>query len=73
MCEVHCPADALYVAPLREPAPAGSRHRDFDALVADGSVGSYRARLGWGDGRQPPRTQAELFVLAGLDAPPEID
>jgi len=68
MCEVHCPADALYVAPLRDPAPTGSPHLDLDRL-ADGVLGSYRARLGWGPGRRPPRTTAEAYALAGIDAP----
>ncbi len=69
LCEAYCPADALYVAPLRDPAPAGSPHRDLDRLVADGVLGSYRARLGWGPGRTPPRTTEELYALAGLPAP----
>jgi len=72
MCEAHCPADALYVAPLREPAPQGSRHLDLAALAADGVLGSYRARLGWGPGRRPPRTTAEAYELAGVEPPAEL-
>ena len=69
LCEAHCPADALYVAPLKAPAAPDSPHRDFDRLVAEGVVGSYRARLGWGEGRTPPRTTDEVFALAGVPAP----
>ena len=65
------PADALYVAPLRGPAPAGSPHLDLPQLIADGVVGSYRARLGWGPGRRPPRTTEELFALAGVTPHPD--
>jgi NAD-dependent dihydropyrimidine dehydrogenase PreA subunit len=71
MCEAHCPVDALYVAPLRGPAPAGSPHLDLPQLIADGVVGSYRARLGWGPGRRPPRTTEELFALAGVTPHPD--
>ena len=72
MCEAHCPADALYVAPLREPAEPGSGHLDLDALAADGVLGSYRARLCWGPGRRPPRTTAEAYALAGVEPPAEL-
>jgi NAD-dependent dihydropyrimidine dehydrogenase PreA subunit len=65
ICEAHCPADALYVSPLRDPEPG----LEEAALVASGVMGSYRARLGWGEGRTPPRTEAEAFVLAGLTPP----
>ena len=49
MCEVYCPADALYVAPLAGPAPAGSPHTD-EASV---DFGAYRRMVGWGRGRTP--------------------
>ncbi|WP_116953085.1 4Fe-4S binding protein [Jiangella endophytica] len=69
MCESRCPVDAMYVAPLRTPAPADSVHRDLDRLAADGTLGSYRARLGWGHGRRPPRTSEQLYAIAGLTGP----
>jgi NAD-dependent dihydropyrimidine dehydrogenase PreA subunit len=69
ICEAHCPADALYVAPLRDPAPAGSPYLDEAELIASGAMGSYRARLGWGEGRTPPRTEADAFALAGVTGP----
>ncbi|MBD2899230.1 hypothetical protein amrb99_82130 [Actinomadura sp. RB99] len=51
MCEAHCPADALYVAPFSGPAPAGSPHTDEAALA--GAFGEYRRVVGWGRGRTP--------------------
>jgi NAD-dependent dihydropyrimidine dehydrogenase PreA subunit len=71
MCEAWCPTDALFVAPLTEPAPAGSAYRDEDRLVADGLLGSYRRELGWGKGRIPTAQRDESFrVLAALSGPP---
>ena len=64
MCEAHCPEDAMYVAPMRTPVAAGSRHLDEPRLLADGWFGSYRARLGWGGNRTPPRSPAELMELS---------
>jgi NAD-dependent dihydropyrimidine dehydrogenase PreA subunit len=77
ICEAHCPADALYVAPMRAPALAGSFHLDERRLIATRTMGSYRARLGWGAGRRPPRTaeEADRLVDAGprADAAPAAD
>jgi ferredoxin len=53
MCEAWCPADALFVAPLADPAPAGSPYLDEPALRAAGQLGAYRAWIGWGNGRRP--------------------
>ena len=64
MCEVHCPEDAMYVAPMRHPAEPGSPHLDEKRLLSEGYFGSYRARLGWGEGRTPPRTGEELLELS---------
>jgi len=64
ICEAHCPEDAMYVAPMRHPAEAGSPHLDEDWLLQEGYFGSYRARLGWGGDRKPPRTRDELFELS---------
>ena len=43
MCELYCPADALYVSPLAE------RHVAVDegALVASSTLGSYARTMGW--------------------------
>jgi NAD-dependent dihydropyrimidine dehydrogenase PreA subunit len=64
MCEAHCPEDAMYVAPMRRPAELGSPHLDKQRLLSEGYFGSYRARLGWGAGRTPPRTKEELLELS---------
>lgn len=64
MCEAHCPEDAMYVAPMRHPAQPGSPHLDEARLLREGYFGSYRARLGWGPARTPPRTEEELRELS---------
>ena len=53
MCEANCPADALFVAPLTDPVPAGSPLRDEAHVVGTGLIGSYRKEIGWGRGRKP--------------------
>jgi ferredoxin len=53
MCELYCPTDALFVAPLTGPAPEGSPYTDEDALAAAGALGAYRRTVGWGGGRTP--------------------
>lgn len=49
MCEVYCPADALYVAHDAEQPVAVAEA----AVIASGQMGSYRAVVGWGAGRTP--------------------
>jgi NAD-dependent dihydropyrimidine dehydrogenase PreA subunit len=43
LCELYCPADALYVSPFRDER----EHVDEADLVARGLLGSYRRTLGW--------------------------
>ena len=71
MCEAYCPTDALYVAPLAGPAPAGSDHTDEDALLARGAFGAYREVLGWGRGRTAGsrRDQNHLFRQGASPGP----
>jgi NAD-dependent dihydropyrimidine dehydrogenase PreA subunit len=64
MCEVNCPDDAMYVAPLRDPAPADSVHLDVELLKSQGYLGSFRHRLGWGDRLTPPDSLEALAALA---------
>lgn len=66
MCEAHCPADALYVAPLDTPAPEGSRYRDEAALLAAGEFGAYRRWVGWGKGREPGSLRDQNGVVPEL-------
>ncbi|MDQ0474458.1 4Fe-4S dicluster domain-containing protein [Labrys wisconsinensis] len=43
LCELYCPVDALYVSPLKD-----DREKvDEAALIASGTLGSYRRALGW--------------------------
>jgi len=62
-CEAYCPADALFVAPLRTPSPEESVWRDEAALVASGQLGLYRARVGWGDPAPPLPSDAAFSEL----------
>jgi len=66
MCEVNCPDDALYVAPMRAPVAADSPQRDEETLLRIGVIGTYRARLGLGSDRRPPRNADEAFALAEI-------
>lgn len=53
-CEANCPTDALFVAPQTSPQPT----QDESELAASGLLGSYRAQLGWGQGRTPGALRA---------------
>ena len=48
MCELYCPEDALYVAPVADAAA----HVDELSPATQALLGSYRASVGWGKGRQ---------------------
>ena len=65
MCELYCPTDALFVAPLTEPAPAGSPYTDVDALAAAGALGAYRRTVGWGGGRTPGSRRDTNHLFTG--------
>ena len=63
MCELYCPVDALYVAPVADATT--------DVAEQDGNIqtlmGSYRSAIGWGKGRQPTAdkdSSYELFLRA---------
>ncbi len=43
LCEAYCPADALYVSPLRGPDPSV----DAGQVLGSGQLGSFRRALGW--------------------------
>lgn len=49
MCELYCPADALYVAPTADAVSGASE----PTLAAQGLFGSYRRAVGWHGGAQP--------------------
>ena len=59
MCELYCPEDALYVAPIADRrATADEREPATPALV-----GSYRRAIGWGRGRQSTASADASFEL----------
>ncbi|GII63805.1 ferredoxin [Sphaerisporangium krabiense] len=71
MCEAHCPADALFVAPFSGPAPPGSPYTDEAALAESGALGRYRDQIGWGRGRVPgSRLDKNHLFTARLAARP---
>ncbi|GBF78437.1 hypothetical protein PA598K_07081 [Paenibacillus sp. 598K] len=60
ICEAYCPVDALYVSPYTDEAVVVEE----SALAAAGTLGSWRATIGWGPGRTK---------LAAVDQTPFID
>lgn len=59
ICEVYCPVDALYVAPDADVNVAVNEAE----LTEAGLLGSYRASIGWGAGRQKQAQQDQSFYL----------
>ncbi|ROR24375.1 NAD-dependent dihydropyrimidine dehydrogenase PreA subunit [Comamonas sp. BIGb0124] len=59
MCELYCPADALYVAPVADGPVATAEH---EAIVQQW-MGSYRSAIGWGKGRRSTAAQDASFEL----------
>lgn len=59
MCELYCPTDALYVAPVADHAVTvaeeGAEVRQW--------IGSYRRAVGWGKDRQPTAALDASFEL----------
>lgn len=59
MCELYCPEDALYVAPVADASIEIAEHdADIQALM-----GSYRSAIGWGKDRQPTASKDNSFEL----------
>ncbi|NTZ18638.1 ferredoxin family protein [Paenibacillus sp. JMULE4] len=60
MCELYCPADAIYVDPeFDKPVNASE-----EALEQDGILGNYREKVGWGPGRKPVSAHEYMYQLA---------
>jgi NAD-dependent dihydropyrimidine dehydrogenase PreA subunit len=59
MCELYCPADAIYVAPTQKPEPV-----DIAAILKSGQLGRLRHDYGW-DG-QDSDPLAEFWRLGPL-------
>ena len=62
-CEVYCPTDALFVAPLSKPVEPQSPLRNEEAVIARGLVGTYRKDVGWGKGQIPGAQRCQSFRL----------
>jgi NAD-dependent dihydropyrimidine dehydrogenase PreA subunit len=62
MCELYCPADALFVAPTADIQADVNEQQ----LSESGLLGSYRAAVGWGPGRKPGAGQDQTFRLLPL-------
>ncbi|MGF7030273.1 NAD-dependent dihydropyrimidine dehydrogenase PreA subunit [Paenibacillus mucilaginosus] len=65
MCELYCPADAMYVSPDAE-AAAGVTE---ESLEAQGLLGGYREKVGWGPGRKPVSAHEYMYQLAARSIP----
>jgi len=66
MCELYCPVDALFVAPQADqPVPLEEAR-----LSEQGLLGSYRAVVGWGEGRSPGAAKDRSFQLLVPSAAP---
>lgn len=80
-CEVYCPEDALFVAPLATSVDVDSPLRDEEHLIATGKIGSYRKDVGWGRGRTPGAQRCQSFRLTAkyeamgllVEPPPRIE
>jgi NAD-dependent dihydropyrimidine dehydrogenase PreA subunit len=59
MCELYCPADALYVAPNCH----GPEAVDAAGIVASGWLGRYRRDSGWGESRGDPSHANESWRM----------
>lgn len=59
MCELYCPVDALYVAPVADRPEAVMEAQVIDTAL----MGSYRSAIGWGSGRRPTAGQDASFEL----------
>jgi NAD-dependent dihydropyrimidine dehydrogenase PreA subunit len=60
MCELYCPADALYVAPQADAAAVPAEAE----LIARGVLGSYRRTIGWsGETRHRRLGDSSYIVL----------
>ena len=59
MCELYCPTDALFVAAEADEAVSVREQ----ALSDKGLLGSYRAAVGWGEGRTPGASRDASYIL----------
>jgi len=60
MCELYCPADAMFVAPHPDRL-CGSSEAELEQAEL---LGGYREQVGWGPGRTPISSHEFLAQLA---------
>jgi len=68
MCELYCPVDALFVAPEAD----HSVLLDEAQLLGKGLLGSYRAVVGWGEGRVAGAAKDRSFAVLA-PSPPVVE
>lgn len=61
LCEAHCPADALYVGPLRTPQTVS-----LDSVLASGVLGNFRRALGFDQHEPGSFCYGEPVIRTGL-------
>lgn len=59
MCELYCPEDALFVAPVAD-APVATAEHD-ESVVA--LMGSYKRAIGWSKGQTPAAASDSSYEL----------
>jgi NAD-dependent dihydropyrimidine dehydrogenase PreA subunit len=65
MCELYCPTDALFVAPDADESVEVHESQ----LSESGLLGSYRAAVGWGEGRSPGARNDQSYLILGPPRP----
>ncbi|KKI90486.1 4Fe-4S ferredoxin [Bacillus sp. SA1-12] len=59
MCELYCPADALYVSPKADEYVSILEND----VVENGLLGSYRESIGWGRGRKSTAVNDGSYIM----------
>ncbi|MEH7419370.1 ferredoxin family protein [Neobacillus drentensis] len=61
MCEVYCPADAMYVSPNVDEVTINE-----EEVLQSGLLGSYRRELGWGKGQSSTASSDASYKMFRL-------
>ncbi len=62
MCELYCPADALYVGPDHDRAVPV----DEATILNSGLLGQYRRDSGWGEWEQHPEYASQFWRMSDI-------